>query len=533
MNLKIEIPDIGVLDLFEETKIPVRLRNPMFNDIGSHSFTFSVPNTLNNRSIFNYSDRVSRIDPSVDLFDFRITYKGVFLYEGRIKITDSDTKGFNCYLQIAEGALYAAMQNITINKLDDTKYTLDKATCFDAEYNTGDFHTGMINNVGQAGGVNDIYNEIIADSKFLYATDNTAEPYGYNYPIPFFKVYFLIAKIAEAIGYTIEAPMFDRQPELYNLVVVNASSYNNHITAVNYLDGIPEYEVKPFIKDLVNTFNLFFILDENRKKLIIENVDFILNDGNIISSNKIRINKISRIEEKGHTLKQEADDNDSLSTELEYITLFGSHKNTTKMGPIPMIQKGLIMDDIVFSIDNTEAPGGTSPYAFSPQITVLIPSFDIADADKKKINPRLMFHRGLQDSISYAEGLIRDDDSFSYPIGDFVQFAQDYINGFSKYPFLTQGVLDANGVKIADADISLAWEGDYGLINHFWADTLYWEINKKVKAEGVSYFNEKELATFDILAKYIIDNNKYIISEMDFNLEANSISPAKVVAFKI
>ena len=82
-----------------------------------------------------------------------------------------------------------------------------------------------------------------------------------------------------------------------------------------------------------------------------------------------------------------------------------------------------------------------------------------------------------------------------------------------KYPLGTSDVYDAFGTKIPEANLSLKWEGQYGIYERFAKTFVEWK-NERAKAVTFYFQPEAKDLSFDFSKKYRVNGIDYLIDEI-------------------
>jgi hypothetical protein len=100
------------------------------------------------------------------------------------------------------------------------------------------------------------------------------------------------------------------------------------------------------------------------------------------------------------------------------------------------------------------------------------------------------------------------------------------------YPLGTNDVYDANLVKIEAANLSLKWDGDYGIYEKLAKEWLFWYNNIAKKVVINKILSVSDIINIDFSRKKRIKDVNYLLSEVTFTITKNAISAATITAFK-
>lgn len=99
------------------------------------------------------------------------------------------------------------------------------------------------------------------------------------------------------------------------------------------------------------------------------------------------------------------------------------------------------------------------------------------------------------------------------------------ING-TRYPLLTATNMNAKGVQVGE--LSLAWDGEHGLLNKFHKEYRKWVEKDKVGAYGEFNLSAKDLKMLDFAKKKHINGRNFYFEKIQVVLELKRIQPAQV-----
>lgn len=93
-----------------------------------------------------------------------------------------------------------------------------------------------------------------------------------------------------------------------------------------------------------------------------------------------------------------------------------------------------------------------------------------------------------------------------------------------EYPLLTPYSYDTNGDPAGN--LSLAWDGEDGLINRFHKEFKAWMERDKAKVSSTVRLTALDLHNLDITKKVYFHGRKFYIKQLRFTIEKNKIQPA-------
>ena len=425
--------------------------------------------------------------------------------------------------------------------------------------------------------VNNINNLAIDIPKLLYMkTYNLFTPFVYNSHV--------LKNIFAYLNYTLETNPFETNLELSKLVIYQIKLANEKKAEYIFIAGLLNsdvhmYEQKPFldinVKDYVpeiigedylsGLLNMFgcalFVSNFNRTAKIVFLKDIISSSDIVVLQTKSSDYQITVEPITEYLLSQTFDSEDSLNDmhmvnlndynvkdpvvnkSLLLVDVFGAYNNDVRfvenermyykcsigeeyLAVLPYWEK-LCYENLLEYGTGTEvievkasSPAMEMPYYAQPPykhqemliphvsqkciIPGLIPSY------KNKCSLRLMFYRGMVEGFY---GTPEDSGSgwVTPPTRDL-------------YPLGSNNVYDIDGNKIADANLSLLWDGEYGLYENFWKQWVEQRpLTKIVKIKNL--LMPIEIRKLDFSKKYRISDNNYLLKEVRFTITDKDNGP--------
>jgi len=120
-------------------------------------------------------------------------------------------------------------------------------------------------------------------------------------------------------------------------------------------------------------------------------------------------------------------------------------------------------------------------------------------------------------------------DFFSYYVYTFESISQTS-NEEKLYPLATNDVYTADLTKIPEANLSLKWDGEYGIYNRFAKDFIYW-FNNIAKPVTIMIQPTVEDLFTDFSKKKRINGIDYIFDEIRGEIKGDTMSVAEVDAW--
>jgi hypothetical protein len=577
-----------LLDIYPDTTISILFTNPMFNDTGTHSFPFTIPATKQNLKILNFPHRIERYTEIKNIeYPLQIYVEGLKILDGNMVVTAADPHSIECYFKSGNGNFWSAIQGKSLKDIE-----LGESPLFQQQFDVYDYMKDsvvksfpempfamfpVINTQLAAGtqaqpdwALVNVINywdvDIPADPTFSQYTSNT----------PFLYLAYILERLFANFGHTSSYNIFAAHPELKTLVLY--SSISNYTGATSepplqfvFKDYMIDYLVTDFIRNLEKMFcGTLFVNDRQRtvKFLLFREI---ISQKELISINKvtseIAISQGESFEEYNFkflpddlayptenikplsigTIKAPVDTYATLPTSnnvpndirlvldedyfyhFTYDTVNGPHwerytPNIQLETEEPSEEKKiLLIESEIFTLPMFMGPDNfftvnpskyTHTYWPWANNKGFIPFKDLSDPATIRMTPRLLFYRGLQKDNSYPQN--------QYPLG-----SMDVYNALKKYanPPLPP--------KIDGANISLQWDGEYGLIENFYKEYLAWKMAGPDKLEFNAIFNVKEIAELDFSKKYAINSTAMLLDSVEISLTPQGLAASKVTAYKL
>lgn len=291
--LKITTP-YGYLKFRPDIEIPITITNPLFNDRGSYSLPFSVPEKPN-REALGFPASVSSKTAVGEFIDCVIEH-GIFKEKGTLKITDVSSD-VELTLTTREGAFWEWAKK---TKLRDIQTLPGKNIDFLAEREN--YFNNIWPNVemaffpiatklqGEEAYTNQTYWNGFCSRKLgvsdyilwnnpndLFRTDYGTDSSGYI--TGFLYINEIIQWIAKTYGFKVGSNYLSSTNELKSAVVLN-KNINKGIfggpDVINYSYLLPDVTVMEFIDAIEKSFGCVFLSNSNRREFSIKSINQII-----------------------------------------------------------------------------------------------------------------------------------------------------------------------------------------------------------------------------------------------------------------
>lgn len=560
----------------------LRFYNPLFNDIGSHSLPITVsashPSTL---KAFGFPGKEGVNAPQT--VPARIKTSLLDL-QGAWQISQSSDKMIEAYYKGNMGNFYSLVADTLLTGLTygGLKYPV-------GEYgNAADMRAHMLTKMDAVYPAHE-YAVYCAYMPEAYGTD-TAEGLKFVNEVDWdqFDGYFIKDKEAEQhdtvylfagtvldylfsqYGYRIGKNIFEYNTELSRLTIFNAFNRQSSPT-LDYTKLVPAVKCTDFLKALTNRFNIGFFIDERSKVVNIISFDDMLNKG--LNSLQCKFTSKPVIDNRrltGLNFKLNAPDEWSAHTytgeeqfypfepivvdkfrdivpgalNLNYVyfvksdgsyykivykdSVYSAERKCSKFFPYTsgtevteVEQFSGIPAMYTHSIDTTWTEQVWDPVGeqFIPTernitLDMVMPRYDLNVKDNA--NPTnsfplmFIFARGVQTCY-----MVPGDNP---PLRE--------------YPLGSNDIYDAEGNVVTGATLSLAWGGSTGLIETFWANRNYWELNtKKIVKASMTADDVNKLIDFTGVDR--IELNNYIVNSVDVEVSQSQVRVKEVELFRL
>ncbi|MFH0756917.1 MAG: hypothetical protein V2B15_06505 [Bacteroidota bacterium] len=573
-KLRFEINGVN-MEMGSES-MSLQLKNPMFEDIGSHSLPIKIPKTPNNDSAIK--GFLSGALPSACRYPAKLFF-GARQFVGEFVQTKSTRYLSEGYFTTG----IATFRDIVSNKmLTDIDYTEEIIGPVD-----GYFPTKL--NEAAAGSyptynytcfplrTPEFYNPYTVEYQTMMNPwsykqgDPSYQGFMINYVqryAPSFYLCFVISKVFETYGYVIESNAFLDDAELKTLVVTNFNSGYMAIATRQYdlkfSDAMPHVPIGEFISGLERLFNVTFFINDGSKTVVIKKNGAIVKSA---SSKKLTLVDRELKQEDpidGFSLNYTMDPDDSFSSvkTIEGLVIGITVDNKADLdaylaGSYPNQLAFISNNDLYYiSTRNDQEPTGwvwaeytrdyfgytegAGDHEISTDVNTILTDDDVitdlyteGGGTESAILPktnvscineygwqqfksfntlRLLFYRGIVPSGGVLSG-----------IGSVGEPGTQECD----YPLASPDVYRANQtvdhkfgrIKIPAANQALKWGGPYGLYLTHWKDYLYWFLN--IRRAATDYYNLtlEELLGINFWEKYQAGDQSVLFRTINIDLD--------------
>jgi len=394
---------------------------------------------------------------------------------------------------------------------------------------------------------------------------------AFNLMCPFPYLAYFIKRMAKQIGLEIENNLFETN-QLKQLVIFNAFAENNYIDSelisntegFDLADHLPDVLISDYWKELCKLLGIAWDYKSFGSKLRLKNLKDIATDSAFIDFPGIVNSKLSLQASpyNGYKLTQEVTGDSYISDfykSLEGLNYRGSlnsywllpwNNNEINDCFYLVVQRAYYIwnynkdtasidwifhsNDFIFTKQDFDESIDATTLEITSKINAIMnngnPRTDnqLGSAENRYWSiPKTgqpgnfdglqkIFKANFTQSLLFYRGLRSDGQSNLYPLGTFDVF--DYAGDVCEFESLVPE--DAY-----TADLSLRWEGDYGLYEKRYKHWINFLLRSRGEWEFQATLTEQQVSEVDFFKWYRILNHPYLIKEMRFNLYANKISP--------
>lgn len=562
------------VDLYPDATITIDEESPVFEKDtipGGYSFPFTLPITPRNRRILGFPERIEKAGAMTRELPFELFFMGRLRLSGTVSVTEVEDE-YRAYLQVSNGDLNSRLKDL---KLKDLDLGGTRTWEWKTEYNrrTDDFALFPVYNpefgkyTTDPAFANNKYRLNSFESGAFYHVDET------HYVIcPFPFLTYIIQQIFKHLELQVIENILASDPDFQDLVlytnfditsqsiaynmeevVIGTDVFGNDITQQvnvgsnfrvqdewNMADLMPDMLVSDFLKSLRNKLNLAVIVEAGGKVRIVKRTNLVNQafTRNITEKVTGSPSILSITPPDGFKLSQIQDTTDLLFKDfwqdIEPVISYLKDPvaNTAELGALePTINEIRLVQSLnkyyryqkqntgtwyygwqEFSLPYQNYLSGNREETFESAFSTL----DMVDYQRVIGGPFIrMPYTKQQGNCSEApeytdfkarlllyRGLLNDSTNNPTPSG-------------------SNDNLDREGNVLAGKNLTLSYEGAYGLYEQLWKDYIAWWMNRKqvnwmVKNPDELQFNEK----------YAIDGKHYLLKKRTINLGVNSIEPS-------
>jgi hypothetical protein len=545
------------------------LRNPIFNDIGSFSYPFNLPNTPKNRALLGFPDKINYGGSTPKSQQADIYIDGMIWKRGIIVVRDANEKHIRVNFGVGEGYFFNLIKDLKLNEVDlgGARSIQDYVTIH--EYNGTSYIKYFDSIVGKLFPETDFnlfpfYTPNFHKEKSFYQTwlnqtGGTINKWIQNSPIPGFNgfqnsgyktfvpfpfINYIINQIAAQLNFTIEINSFYNDPFLRQLVLFKLYSISENIgneqigdhfqvsQTFNLADGLPDISLSEFFQKVTSIFNAYVFFDDQQNSMKLVTFKNILNGIPIeFDSLSFKQKTINPNDYDGFEMNYELDSSDDfLEEHFKEISQFNYKGSVPTFIELPLTteENDLYFIEVVRSYYYWVAPRTYGSNTYFGEWRFYSHDFlrTSEGNGKLKINIPGVFSRIQNSPVAQAgnEGQMQIiNERFFKPEG--ADFRLLFYYGTNN------GVPHGGAFRSDVFPYSLEWSGPYGLKENFYKEWLHFNATTRA-AEYTMPLSAARLKQIDFSKKYRWDQTNWLIDTIRFTVTNNKISPAKVTVKK-
>jgi hypothetical protein len=302
------------IDVYHDISLAIKLTNPMFNDVGSHSIPFRIPASAHNLKVFGFPGRVERYTEFKNRqYPMYIYAEGLHLLTGNLVITSADPSTIECYFKSGNGDFWSAVRDKTLQDIDlgesPTFATPNDALAYmnsstTSKYPEMPFAMFPLVNYGMATSLNE--DDVPAQGWRGATMVNYWDPNASSFDLewssisPFLYLNYVIDKLLETFGLSESERFLLQIPELHKLVLYNNVSHfwkenpafpipypGARPTKFEFKNHVQAYSIIDFIVNLQSLFCATMFINDRLKES-----KFVLFKDLINSSEEVKIQRV-------------------------------------------------------------------------------------------------------------------------------------------------------------------------------------------------------------------------------------------------
>jgi len=539
--------------------VSFELLSPVFNDIGSFSYPFTLPATAKNKQVLGFPAKVNYSNFTTQKVAVELYLKGLFWKRGNLVVTEANKDSIRANFTVSEGYFYSTIKDLKLADLDlgGIRLFIDNPweSYFDKTYPETDFilfplymprFYGEINSNAKSIKLNHdlLNNGFVGKINYWDGNEETYNLPGNTFVLfPFLN--YVLDRLFEHINIAVTKNPFSENEFLMKLVLFNmiSESYTeedisggDELGSFNLKDYVPDLTVSEFFDYLQSLFKTFVFYDDFKNEISIQYLKDIINNPDTLTlSGAIRYNYLKPNDYDGYLMTYGIDGDDNLA-ELHYKDISGY----TFLGNLPNLAalpaNGTFLD--LYYIEDIH-----KYYYYEINYTGMAGTFVVLSDDvltDQEGNGALEIEiPGVfaRDEINHAScgntghWQIKEK-PFEVPDRPEPRLMFWHGSGVNSnnIPFGSPFNLWPNGAEAAP--YSIEWGSAAGLKENFHKEFL--EFKKTTREAEISMIlKASDLKNIDFSRKYRFSEANWLLSSIKFTVTNDKITPATIVAFKV
>ncbi|MFZ4523489.1 MAG: hypothetical protein ACOYNC_17430 [Bacteroidales bacterium] len=537
------------IDLPDDFSFTMNLKSPLFGDVGSYSYPFRVPATPRNAMILGFPHRIENTNDLYRDMPSTFEWNGLSIFSGTARFKSINRKTYEGIVFDSNGNFYYQLQNRGLHQVDfgSMSFATECEALIYLSNAANNYYPGSI-----------LACPMIHDQTYFDPpTDNTDLQWlnfthWMTWPVagtgcaavlratseqvpgvrtiitPMLYLRYVLDKIFEGLGYTLDDQMFSSHPDFSRLVLFNATNANcpfgsgyvpeNYtLTHLYFNNHIPRVPLNDFIKGLEDYFGFGTFVDNVSRTVRLIPLKAIANSSDYIdfSKNIISCNIETEGRKKGFKLAMTIEAGDLMLEGLQgYEKMImdiykGSVPTIAELPPFPIGEVGTC-----YYVENLgQYYQMNTNYSYSQTVLMEI------------LMTRFYFRSGEEDLTTIFSNLWSDTALNTATVNTQMTawkaisprlfFAAK--DNWAGHPSM-MGVHET-------VDHSLFYRWETGMYNRFWKEYLTFLVNAKtVKFQKSMDF--LEFRNFDFSRKYMIGGLKYLAKSIQVTMKKDRVMPA-------
>jgi hypothetical protein len=349
--------------------------------------------------------------------------------------------------------------------------------------------------------------------------------------VPMLFLPFVLNKVIDKLGHTWNDSFFSINPDFNEVVIFNSVDCNDgpagffqyplNKLLLNY--HVPKLTIFEFFNGLETFFNLRLFVNSKTKAIRIVSLDDIVNSAVYTDGFKYILSTAIELSDKitGFSLSMDIDSDDSFADELSKYdeTKLGRIKDTVQSFSDLPIWPGASQDEIRFVIDDNQF------YRMNSQVWTL---FNINSMTTyTKFLYKMAQGIALSTKVSSLGDVVHENVRVSNKRANWTEIA---FRLFFIKPVFEVNFFVAMMGRSFNNNTSLFYSGATGLFAKQFKSFLDFQMNTK-PVKIIAQIDYLELQNLDFSKKYMINGNKYLLSEVQVAITNNGFKPATIKAF--
>lgn len=569
--MKITHPSGQPYDLFPDTEIELVKYNPFFHELGEQSLPISIPATSKNLQMLGYPERADNVNKPTSRLDAHLQ-SGVYAVVGRqaiLSVQEAGTIETSFYLH--EGAFYAKIENVTLAEIFE-----NKKIAFSGIQNAINFMYSLVPGTDERFAVfpvmtdnytlNDLRTDKTSEGYYRFKNEfettdtidgkSVSVPKGFHIT-PFIKVKHLLTEVLNYLGYTLAPSLLD-QPPFKNMVFVNDNLDTIVSNSINYVDVVPNIDVKTLF-NVIRKFNIEFIPDE------VNRVIYLLPFGTILNSpvtfdftNHAIFHPTVSYHHDYKQLRLKSEQL-SLPSQLSFLSWTGRRYDTSTgvseeseinlsevLSRFPtsylrrndgyIVRDGFKADrrfsEKIIHLGADFFAGGSltvDEHSFPDQVIPMhtVRSTSPSGTVSYTVTPYVGTGRALQSKVVFSDvesdGEIADKSELKPMLCLFYSQVTNCRGTTYNY--------DQAGNKLWD--YSIMWNGPDGIYEKFWRSRDALTRNALLEIEFEALLSEENKMSLSSTGKVALNNQIYLLSEINYSTKRRSIATCRLLSTKL